>query len=585
MNIPPKKPLAFMHFATNPHKVWAVGAICCVIVAASIEMSSNLIFKEIIDSATAASRGEGSFRMVWMWALLSPLTYLLAEGFWRSSGFLGMQWMTRTKAYGYKQLFMYLTRQSANYFNSRFAGALTNKISNAAEGVANLQEKILWQFIPLIISFIAGLALAVSANIVLAGIIMVWVLGFITVNFLLVRRKQKHSYAFADARSRLRGAMVDSASNIAAVHQSGHHEHEIEYLGSYIEHFRRSNVRNWLASEFILVSANFQQALFVTLMLAGCVYFLQQKLISIGEVVMIINITLHLMRQIFFIGHEMNNFMDDYGQVSEGLEELLVPHEIVDKADARPLLAKHESIEFKDVLFQYGPMTVFENFDLTIPSGQKVGLVGHSGAGKTTLTNILLRQYDIQGGDILIDAQSVKDITQDSIRRHIAIVPQDISLFHRTIFENIRYGRLGASDEEVMHAAELAQADEFIRELPEGYSTMVGERGVKLSGGQRQRIAIARAFLKNAPILILDEATSALDSHSEAAIQRALLTLMEGKTVLAIAHRLSTLKAMDRIIVLEGGKVVEDGTHEELIAREGIYADLWKGQISGFLQE
>jgi ABC-type multidrug transport system fused ATPase/permease subunit len=225
------------------------------------------------------------------------------------------------------------------------------------------------------------------------------------------------------------------------------------------------------------------------------------------------------------------------------------------------------------------------DFDLEIAGGEKVGLVGHSGAGKSTLVSLLLRQYDIGGGSIRIDGQSVSDVTLESLRRAVALVPQTTSLFHRSIRENIRYGRLAASDEEVVEAARLAEADGFIRQLPQGYATRVGERGVKLSGGQRQRVAIARALLRNAPILLLDEATSALDSESEAAIQRALVGLMRDKTVIAIAHRLSTLRAMDRIVVLEQGRVVEDGSHEALVRRGGVYAGLWNSQVSGFIPD
>jgi ABC-type multidrug transport system fused ATPase/permease subunit len=288
----------------------------------------------------------------------------------------------------------------------------------------------------------------------------------------------------------------------------------------------------------------------------------------------------------FFLGQNMTQAVSFYGQVNEGLKELLEPHEIVDKPDAKPLVVKDASIEFRDIDFAYRGKRVFRgSFDLRIEGGEKVGLVGHSGAGKSTLVSLLLRRFDLDGGCIQIDGQSVSDITLDSLRKSVAFVPQSTSLFHRSIIENIRYGRLGASDEEVVRAAELAQADCFIRELPEGYHTKVGERGVMLSGGQRQRISVARAVLRNAPILLLDEATSALDSVSEAAIQKALVGLMHGKTVIAIAHRLSTLRAMDRIVIVEDGEIVEDGTHDELLADQGVYASLWNSQVSGFIPD
>ncbi len=300
---------------------------------------------------------------------------------------------------------------------------------------------------------------------------------------------------------------------------------------------------------------------------------------------MIVGLMIQLIRQIFNISTQLNRFSDNYSQATEGLAELLLPHEIVDDTHADTLSVQQGKVEFRNVDFSYDKQQVFDDFSLLIEPGQKVGLVGHSGAGKTSLTSILLRQYEIQSGAVLIDEQNIETITQKSLRHQIAIVPQDTSLFHRTIRENIRYGRLSATDEDVLEAAKLAQADTFIMATPKGYETLVGERGVKLSGGQRQRIAIARAILKNAPILVLDEATSALDSESETAIQQALQLLMKGKTVIAIAHRLSTLRMMDRIIVLDKGKVVEDGTHDELVAQKGIYARLWESQVKGFIQE
>jgi ABC-type multidrug transport system fused ATPase/permease subunit len=275
-----------------------------------------------------------------------------------------------------------------------------------------------------------------------------------------------------------------------------------------------------------------------------------------------------------------------HGQVKEGLKELLEPHEIVDKPDAKPLVVRRGEIEFKSIDFAYRGKRVFRgNFDLRVAGGEKVGLVGHSGAGKSTLVALLLRRFDLDAGSITIDGQSIADVSLESLRKSVAFVPQSTSLFHRSIIENIRYGRLDASDEEVAVAAGLAQANSFIRELPHGYHTKVGERGVMLSGGQRQRISVARAVLRGAPILLLDEATSALDSISEAAIQSALTELMRDKTVIAIAHRLSTLRAMDRLVVIDNGEVVEDGTHDELIERNGVYANLWNSQVSGFISE
>jgi ABC-type multidrug transport system fused ATPase/permease subunit len=299
---------------------------------------------------------------------------------------------------------------------------------------------------------------------------------------------------------------------------------------------------------------------------------------------MVITVVLALEQRMFFLGQHLTRAVTYHGQVSEGLRELLLPHEIVDRAGAMPLAIKDAAVDFENVRFSYREQPVFDGgLHLRIAGGEKVGLVGHSGAGKSTLVALLLRQFELQGGSIRIDGQPIDGLTLGSLRRAVALVPQTTSLFHRTILENIRYGRLEATDAEVIAAARLAQADRFIETLPAKYETRVGERGVKLSGGQRQRISIARAILRNAPILLLDEATSALDSESEAAIQAALADLVRGRTVIAIAHRLSTLRAMDRIVVLEDGRVVEDGRHEDLVGRGGVYAGLWNSQVSGFI--
>lgn len=284
-------------------------------------------------------------------------------------------------------------------------------------------------------------------------------------------------------------------------------------------------------------------------------------------------------------GQALNRFIREYGNIEEGLKEILVDHEIVDAKDAAELVADKGEIIWDNVTFEYGANKVFDDFNLNIKPGERIGLVGPSGAGKTTFVSLLLRQHEISNGAIKIDGQDISKATQDSLRSAISVVPQEPLLFHRSIRENIAYGNPYATDEEIIEVAKKAQAHEFISSLPEGYNTLVGERGIKLSGGQKQRVAIARAMLKDSPILVLDEATSALDSESEVAIQEALHVLMEGKTVIAIAHRLSTLREMDRILVLESGKIVEDGKHDVLAKAGGTYQRLWEHQAGGFVGE
>jgi len=311
----------------------------------------------------------------------------------------------------------------------------------------------------------------------------------------------------------------------------------------------------------------------------------QAGLVTAGDLVLMLAILATITGTLTRLGRAFNQTAKAYGKMSEGLSELIQEHEILDVKNAQTLRTDGGGVAWQDVDFNFGENAVFDNFNLSLEPGQRVGLVGASGAGKTTFVSLLLRQHDIHGGAITIDGQNIAEVTQDSLRQAIAVVPQEPLLFHRTIRENIAYGKPDATDDEIMVVAKKAQAHGFISELLEGYETLVGERGVKLSGGQKQRVAIARAMLKDAPILVLDEATSALDSESEVAIQTALHELMEGKTVVAIAHRLSTLREMDRIIVLDKGVVVEDGTHDELTKAGGIYQSLWEHQAGGFLQE
>lgn len=321
-------------------------------------------------------------------------------------------------------------------------------------------------------------------------------------------------------------------------------------------------------------------------LLYGAVIFWQKGLVTIGDFVLIQNYLLVLFNRLISMNRELRRFYDSFADAGEMVEILEMPHEIQNAPNARPLKTTGCEISFRDVNFYFDEgKPLLKDFNLSVKGGEKLALVGPSGAGKTTVTKLLLRLYDIAGGSIEIDGQNIAAVTQESLRDSIAFVPQEPILFHRTLMENIRYGRREASDDEVIAAAKKAHCHEFISALPEGYQTFVGERGVKLSGGERQRVAIARAILKSAPILLLDEATSSLDSESEALIQEALQNLMEGKTVIVIAHRLSTIMKMDRIVVIENGKVVAEGTHQELLKQGGLYQKLWNIQAGGFIDD
>ena len=582
----PSKPIAFGRAVSVPYRGWAIGAMLAVVVATFASRASNYVVKLLTDDVIAFGQGAASADDIWKWVFLFPGIYLINELIWRTSGFNGMRWTTGAVAESNRRLFAYLSEHSATYFSDRHAGALVNKISNASSGIERLIGQWLWSFLPLIISLIADLYLTYTAHPYFTYSLLAWMAIYVPANVFFVSRLHKLSFAYAESSSLLKGKMVDSTSNVDTVQYTGSVEYEKRHIGQHIGKQRWSHLREWWWSEWILVTNGVLLAVFTFAMFAFGMWLITLGEISVGTLIMIVMIVIGLEQRMFFLGQNMTQAVSYYGQVNEGLKELLEPHEIVDKPEAKPLIVNDAGIEFRKLEFAYRGKRVFRGtFDLKIEGGEKVGLVGHSGAGKSTLVSLLLRRFDLKGGRISIDGQSVSDITLDSLRKSVAFVPQATSLFHRSIFENIRYGRLEAGDDEVKRAAEMAQADSFIRELPEGYNTKVGERGVMLSGGQRQRISVARAVLRNASILLLDEATSALDSISEAAIQKALVRLMRGKTVIAIAHRLSTLRAMDRIVIVENGEIVEDGTHNGLLAQRGVYASLWNSQVSGFIPD
>ncbi len=579
-----QNPFKFGLFASKPFLKWMVFALCFVFLATAVDRFLVVVLRNLTDSL--ASKEQLNFQDIWFWALAFPVIHFLGRNLWRGSGFMGMRWFTNMRSYGYQVLYEYLTLHSKDYFNNKFAGALSNKISNAVEGSKGLFERLLWQFIPLTIGLFWYALIASRENLFLGLILIGWAVSFLILNFYLAKRMRAHSYRFAKAMSILRGKFVDSLSNISLVHENAFTLGERAYIKKYIDKQSSSSLIQWTFSEWVLVINGILIFLFMTLMIGSSIYLFQNNLVSLGVIVMVIAMVEDLSRQLFFIGQEIKESARNYGESKEGLEEILSEHVIVDSSESKAFKISKGDIAINSITFNYGETQVFEEFSLKIPAGQKVGLVGKSGSGKTTFVSLLLRHFEVSSGSIEVDSKDISQITLDSLRQSIAFVPQDTSLFHRTIKENIGYSKPEANLEQIQQAAKLAQADEFIQRLPNGYETLVGERGVKLSGGQRQRVAIARAFLKNAPILILDEATSSLDSASEHAIQESLEKLMKNRTVIAIAHRLSTLKKMDRIIYIDNGKIAEDGTPEELLSKEdGLFKKVWDHQVKGFIVE
>lgn len=585
--ITPHTPIAFGIYVSKPHTRWALFALVASALAQVTGTSVSFIFRGVIDSATQFSLGEIALGTVLFWVTLYPLFVIAEQVLWRTSGFTGMRWLTGVNATAHLELFSYLTKHSHTYFSNRFSGAIANKIGHALGGVGKILDSFLWNYVPTGLAFVAATVFAYLASPVLALVFIFWIGLAIPVNIVLARRVSKLAFDESSQLSKLRGIVVDILTNIAAVQHYARSAAERAFVKKETEVLRVAELKAWVASEFQLLLNNllFVGGFVVSVVIASFMLW-QEGTISLGEFVMSLTLANSLIASLTFIGMSMKTFAENYGNASEGLQEIFQPHDITDLPRAADLVVSKGEIALSHLGFSYGAHGVFKDLDLTIRGGERVGLVGPSGAGKSTLVSLLLRQHDVDEGEIRIDGQNIRTVTLDSLRQAIAVVPQEPLLFHRSLRENIAYGKPEASQEEIQEAARKAQIHEFISSLPDGYETLVGERGVKLSGGQRQRIAIARAILKAAPVLVLDEATSSLDSESETKVQAALRELMREKTVVAIAHRLSTIREMDRIIVLNEGNIVQDGTHDELLqGANGIYARLWNHQAGGFLQE
>ena len=487
------------------------------------------------------------------------------------------------------QVHRYLLKQSMTFYQDEFAGRVATKLMQTALAVRETVMKVLDVLNYVSFYFLGVLVLLASLDWLFMVPMLVWLGAYIMMLRYFIPRLRKIGQTQADARSTMTGRIVDSYTNIATVKLFSHSHREEEFAKEGMEEFLATvhgQMRLVTLFHFMLYAINALllfavSAIGINLWLAGAV--------TVGSVAVPISLVLRMHGMSQWIMWEVSALFENIGTVEDGITSISMPRLVQDAPGAKPLVVAKGGIGFENIDFHYGKGGgVIDGLHLIIKPGEKIGLVGRSGAGKSTLVNLLLRFYDLEKGRITIDGQDIAKVTQDSLREHIGMVTQDTSLLHRSVRDNILYGRPSAGEEAMREAASRAEADRFIAELNDpkgrkGFDAHVGERGVKLSGGQRQRIAIARVMLKDAPILILDEATSALDSEVEAAIQENLYRLMEGKTVIAIAHRLSTIAALDRLIVLDKGRIVEDGSHAQLIAKGGIYAGLWERQSGGFL--
>ncbi len=485
----------------------------------------------------------------------------------------------------------YLLNQSLNFYQDDFAGRVATKVMQTSLAVRETVMKSMDVFVYVTVYFTSMVVMLAAADWRLMIPMIVWLLVYIAIQIYFVPKLKDVASEQADARSTMTGRIVDSYTNIQTVKLFSHSQRETQYAEQGMKGFLNTVYRQMRLVTGFDVAVEISNYILVFSVAALSIYLWLDSAISVGAIAIAVSLALRVNGMSMWIMWEVGALFENMGTVVDGMKTLSKPIDIQDKPNAKDLVVSQGGIQFDNVSFHYGENKgVINHLNLDIKPGEKVGLVGRSGAGKSTLVNLLLRFHDVEEGSIKIDGQNIADVTQDSLRSKIGMVTQDTSLLHRSIRDNILYSNPTASEEELLKATKQAHAHEFIETLTDpfgnvGYDAQVGERGVKLSGGQRQRIAISRVLLKDAPLLVLDEATSALDSEVEAAIQESLNELMQGKTVIAIAHRLSTIAQMDRLIVLDKGNVVEQGTHQELIAHNGIYAQLWAHQTGGFLGE
>lgn len=521
------------------------------------------------------------------WPVISLIIiWLVMELSMRLQGIVNIYAFPRFRANITEGVYDYVKQHSHRYFSNQFIGSLSNKLGSLPRSSQTILEILIFNLVSIIVAFIIGLVLMWLASPLFTFIMLGWFIVHTGISVLFLKKANILWEEHAESVTTLGGKIADSLANMMNVRLFSRAHYESHYLKKFQNDEIKKSHKASLYIEKMRILQGIAGCLLIFAMIFTLLYRWSKGWVTLGDFSLIAMLSFGQLGMVWYMSYQMTVFIRELSTIKDALSLIATHHEVVDAPCANNLKITQGEIHFDNVSFGYQPhKKIFNQLNLTIPAGQKMGLVGFSGAGKSTLVQLILRFYDLDAGRILIDNQNIAEVTQASLREQIAMIPQDPVLFHRSLMENIRYGRVDASDDEVIAASKLAHCHEFIMQLTQGYNTLVGERGIKLSGGQRQRIAIARAILKNAPILILDEATSSLDSITEKFIQESLLYLMKNRTTIVIAHRLSTLATMDRIIVFENGKVTEDGTIQLLLTTNGHFAKLWNMQIDGFLPD
>jgi ATP-binding cassette subfamily B protein len=559
---------------------WHFGTMLILVVgAASCAVAVQYGMKLLVDAMANDDRAAGH---VWFPFWLFIALIVLENLFWRAGGWLGCRTMVSSCADLRVDLFSHLTGHPMRYFSQHFAGALANRISSAGAAAGSIYGGLIWKIIPPCVDFLGAVIVLCTVRLSMAlALIACVVVVAALITVIGIRGRTRH-IAFASQSARVGGEIVDLVSNVWSIKAFSARQRERKRLEKAIGVEAKAQRRSWIYLEKARVLHDVCLSVMAGGMLGWAIDLWIDGLVTAGDVVMVSALTFRILHGSRDLALALVDTSQQMGVIAETLDIIAQPHALSDSPEE--LAPTGGAIRFIDVSYSYAEgRNVFSHFFLEIPAGQTVGIVGASGAGKSTLIYLLQRLDDVRSGIVLIDDRDIRTVSQDSLRQQIAVVPQEAALFNRSIYENIAYSQPSATREQVIEASRQAYCDDFINALPNGYDTLVGERGVMLSGGQRQRLGIARAFLKNAPILILDEATSALDSRSETIIQTALANLMRGRTVLAIAHRLSTIASFDRVIVLDEGQLVQDGPPDELRNQDGAFRTLWLAQRMGGL--
>lgn len=570
----------FLFNSSKSHHSYIWGMIITMMVIAIDGTIKPFLIKIFIDSAVTKSNN------LWYILGLYIITQFILIVSWALNQYFSTKFSANSRFEPIEDFVKHLYNYSYNFYQNHQTGNIISKVND----VLILTIKLIFIAVNNFLSFffitIFALLILFTVSKLFAIALLIWLCLFLSVTFFAYRKSKIINQNYAEERAKISGAISDYITNILSVKLFVRRDFELQNLQKLKEDFQ--NII--LMQGFYFIKLYLLQGILTALYVIGFFVFLikgyYHNIITPGDIALVVMINVNIISNIYPLINIAKEFVADWGAIDNAMSMFENLPEIEDKHNSSLLKIKNGKIIFNKINFSYPNCeALFYNQSITIKAKQKIGLVGFSGSGKSTFINLLLRFYDLKGGQISIDEQDISKVTQDSLRENIAMIPQDPNLFHRSLLENIRYGKIDSSDEEVIEAAKTAHADEFISKLPQGYNTLVGERGIKLSGGQRQRISIARAILKDAPILILDEATSQLDSLTESYIQKSILKLMNNKTTIVIAHRLSTLLHMDRILVFNQGYIVQDGSHDELLLQDGLYKDMWNAQVGGFLPQ